>query len=87
MNHRYPEIGDRVRIDRIPKQVDADRSRFPETRAIFEAAMGRTFQIRGFNTPGMIELWLHHDGSEDHSGGDETIWIERECVSLCESSE
>lgn len=87
MNSSSPRIGDRIRIDRIPVQVGAGCALFPETRRIFEAAVGGTFEVRGFNDPGMLEVWLRPDGREDHTGGGDSIWIEKECVSLCECSE
>ena len=69
-------VGDRVKIVRIPPQVEHDRSRFPETFAIFQNAVGRAFQIRGFGDYGHAELWLRQDGSEDETGGKHTIWVE-----------
>ncbi len=70
------KVGARVRLKSLPPQVERDRSRFPDTFAIFQTAVGRVFHIRGFGKHGHAEIWLHRDGSEDETGAAETIWVE-----------
>jgi hypothetical protein len=70
------KVGDRVKIARIPPQVERDRSRSPEAFAIFQIAVGRVYEIRGFGKYGHAELWLRQDGSEDETGGADSIWVE-----------
>jgi hypothetical protein len=72
------KVGEQVKLTRIPPQVERDRPGFPETFALFEKAIGRVFQIRGFDEYGHIELWLREDGSEDDRGVAHTIWVEPE---------
>ncbi len=60
----------------IPPAVERDQSRFPETFALFQKAVGRVFRIRGFGDYGHAEIWLHRDGSEDETGTADTLWVE-----------
>jgi hypothetical protein len=70
------KVGDRVKLVRIPPQVERDRSRFPETFALFQLAVGRVFDIHGFGEYGHAELWLHQDGSPADTGAAESVWVE-----------
>lgn len=72
------EVGDRVKITIIPPQVERDRSRFPDTLALFQNAVGRVFHIRGFGEYGHAEIWLRQNGSEDGTGAAHSIWVEPE---------
>jgi len=72
------KVGDRVKITRIPPGVERDRSRFPETFALFQNAVGRLFQIRDFGECGHAEIWVRQNGSEHKTGGADSIWVELE---------
>jgi hypothetical protein len=71
-------VGDQVKLNGIPTPVEGDRERFPETFALFQKAVGRTFRVRGFGEYGHAELWLREDGSENENGGVNSIWVEPE---------
>ena len=85
MTEHALRIGDRITITRVPTRVVMDRERFPETFDLFEKALGRIYEIRGFSDYGHLEIWLHEDGSEDRSGGADSIWVEPEFVSTVKS--
>jgi hypothetical protein len=70
------KVGDRVKLVSIPAEVERDRSRFPETFALFELALRRVFEIRSFGEYGHGELWLHADGSPADAVVAESIWVE-----------
>ncbi len=76
MTARAFKVGDRVRVMRVPPEVERDGRRFPDTFAIFQIAVGHVFHIRGFSKCGRAEIWLDQDGSEDETGGADTIWVE-----------
>ena len=64
-------VGDWVRVVSVPDSI----ARMPsESQRAFARAVGKTFQIEGFNELGLAEL--------DLSGkvGRDTIWIEPPCV-------
>ena len=62
------EVGDWVRLIAVPPGV----ARMPEeTRAVFAAALGRTFRIEAFNEYGLAELDLTRKVARLH-----TIWVE-----------
>lgn len=62
------KLGDRVKMTVVPPQVEKDESRSPDTFALFQRAVGRDYEVRGFNDYGLIELWLLDGGFEDHRG-------------------
>ena len=70
------EIGDRVKVTKVPPAVERDGSKFPETLAIFQRTVGQMFKVRGIDTYGHIELWVYEDGSEDETGAAHSIWVE-----------
>ena len=72
------KVGDRVKVLSIPKAVEHDRSEFPETFALFQSAVGRVFEIRGFGEYGHAELWVHPDGSPADTGAADSVWVEPE---------
>jgi hypothetical protein len=72
------KVGDRVRLLSIPKPVEHDRSKFPETFALFALAVGRVFEIRGFGEYGHAELWIHPDGSPADTVTADSVWVEPE---------
>ena len=72
------KVGDRVKLVNIPPEVERDRSRFPETFALFQLALGRVFEIRGFGEYGHAELWLHADGTPADTGKADSIFVESE---------
>jgi hypothetical protein len=72
------KVGARVKLVSIPREVERDRSRFPETFALFQMALGRIFEIRAFGEYGHAELWLHPDGSPADTGAADSVWVEPE---------
>jgi hypothetical protein len=72
------KIGDRVKLLSIPPEVERDRSRFPETFALLQLAVGRVFEIRGFGDNGHAEIWLNPDGSPSDTGAADSVWVEPE---------
>jgi hypothetical protein len=70
------KVGDRVKLVSIPPEVERDRSRFSETFALFQLAVGRVFDIRGFDEYGHAELWLHPDGAPAGSAAADSVWVE-----------
>ncbi len=70
------KIGDRVKLLSVPPEVERDRSRFPETFALFQLAVGRVFEIRGFGEYGHAELWMHPDGSPADTVTADSVWVE-----------
>jgi hypothetical protein len=71
-------VGNTVQITEVPPPVRRERSKFPETFALFERAIGRALTVRGFDDRGHVELWLLNDGSDDDSGAANSIWVEPE---------
>ncbi len=76
------KVGNRVKLIKIPPQVEHARRRFPETFSIFQKAVGKEFRVQGFDDYGHVELWLREDGSEDTGGAAHTVWVEPEFLSV-----
>ena len=66
--HGHPlKVGDQVELRAVPPEVEAGPA---ETRAVFAAAVGRTFRIAGFNAFGLAQLDVTGRPAYD------TIWVE-----------
>ncbi len=65
------KIGDRVKIIKIPKDLD-DRAEI-DTPGVFRRALGKIFRLAGFDDYGNLRLEVTKL---------DTIWIEPEFVSL-----
>jgi len=61
-------VGDWVRLVSIPPDVATDPE---ETRAVFAAALGKTFRVEAFNEYGLAELDLTQKVARLN-----TIWVE-----------
>ena len=70
------EIGDRIKLIKVPPAVERNGSTFPETLAIFQSAVGKMFKVRGIDAYGHVEVWVCEDGAEDETGAAHSIWVE-----------
>ena len=69
---RTLEVGDWVRLVEIPAGVSGDH---PETYAVFQAALGKTFRIESFDDYGHAELDVSRKVAKNN-----WIWVEPEAV-------
>ena len=70
------KVGDRVKLLNVPPEVERDRLRFPETFSLFQRALGRVFEIRGFGEHGHAEIWVSLDGSPADTAAADSVWVE-----------
>jgi hypothetical protein len=71
------QVGDTIRVSRIPPHISADYP-YPEVRRAFEFALGQTFRVVDIDWGGWV--WLDLD--EQHGG----IGVQPDCVELIEAS-
>jgi len=70
--------GDRIRVLRMPADVTALGAE--ETRIAFRFAVGNTFEVRGVNAIGWLEIDLGAEADRALGTIGNTIWIEPDCV-------
>lgn len=91
-------IGDRVRLLRVPPDVEAmpDESVEPDemhTKDVFRRCVGRVFRIRGIGTnspnedSGHVELWVRDGDDCDDVVRADTIWVEPEHIEIVTDAE
>jgi hypothetical protein len=51
-----------------------------ETQAVFAAALGGTFEVKGFGPYGHLEIEVGREIDRAVGGFMNTIWVEPECV-------
>ncbi len=76
-------IGDKVRVVRVPPYLYRDDPIAQEDARFFERCLGKVFQVEGFDKNGQLELWTTGKGNRRKAmrGLDtHTIWIEPEFV-------
>lgn len=71
------EIGDKVRIVKIPEHLPVDNL---NTQELFKLCLGRAFPIIGFNEVGMLELEVGQVLGKP--AYEDSIWIEPEFVEI-----
>jgi hypothetical protein len=72
------QIGDLVRVSRIPSHIGADYP-YAEVRRAFEFALGRIYRVEGVDWGGWVMLRL-----ESGRGG---IGVQPDCVDLVQALE
>lgn len=66
--------GDQVRVNGVPASVS---SLPPETKVLFEAAVGRILRVDDVDAKtGFLALNIHADGSQADDWCQHTIWLE-----------
>ncbi len=89
------KIGDRVRLMRVPSDVEAmpDEMNEMHTREVFQQCVGRVFRVRdiGTNSPredtGHVELWVRDGNDCDDVVAADTIWVEPEYLDIVTEEE
>ena len=89
------EVGDRVRIERVPPHVEArsDEDDEMRTRDVFRQCVGRVFRVRGVGTnsphedTGHVELWVRNGDDCDDEVAADTIWVEPEYLEIVTDEE
>ena len=89
------EVGDRVRIERMPPDVEArsDEDDEMRTKEVFRQCVGRVFRVRGVGTnsiyedTGHVELWVHNGDDCDDVAAADTIWVEPEYLEIVTDEE
>jgi hypothetical protein len=74
------KIGDRIEVVAVPGLLPSGMG----TQALFEACVGRIFSVDGIDENGLLELHVGEVvGEESYM---QSIWIEADCVRLCEAA-
>ncbi len=74
------QVGDKVRVIRVPLYLNTDNPVDKDTARFFERCLGKTFQVEDFDEYGQLELWVTEDGSQAPDILAHTIWVEPEYV-------
>ncbi len=76
------QLGDRVRVMRVPPYLYRDDTVDQETARFFERCLGQVFRVEDFDENGQLELWATSEGKQapDLTARTDTIWIEPEYV-------
>lgn len=80
-------LGDTVRLRRIPRAVEECREQPAETEWLLSKAVGQVFTVRGWNNVGMVEIWIRQDGRNSESACDDSVWIEPEYLEVVAEDE
>jgi hypothetical protein len=76
------KVGDLVKIRAYPAWADTLP---PESQAVFQLCVGKTFRVREIDEHGHLELWTRRGKDTPHIARADVIWVNVEDVEVVTS--